>query len=157
MPKKRNYTIQTIWGLAKSPELSMSNEELHLLVARETQKTSIRLLNQREIRRVVLVLADMKQSVNGKCTYGKTGNKATVSQRRKVYKLVQELGWDDDPKRINGFVRRMFRVDRLEWLNDGECSQLIEALKQMINRKREKTSEYDGDSKPDYAGETEEG
>lgn len=157
MVKRKCYTIQTIWGLAKSPELSMSGEELHLLVTRETGKESIKLLNQREIRKVVLVLADMKQSVNGKCTYGKTGNKATTSQRRKVYKLVQELGWEDDPKRINGFVRRMFRVDRLEWLNDGECGQLIEALKQMVKRKKEETNEYDGKSKSNHAGKTAEG
>ena len=35
------YTIKTLWGLAKSKELGLTEEELHLLVARETGKDSI--------------------------------------------------------------------------------------------------------------------
>ena len=34
------YTIKTLWGLAKSKELGLTEEELHLLVARETGKDS---------------------------------------------------------------------------------------------------------------------
>lgn len=125
----------------------MSEEELHLLVARETGKESLRLLNKNEIKLIVTVLASMKASVNGKKTYGKTGNKATTNQRRKILKLIQELGWEDNPDRINGFVWRMFKINRLEWVNADQCSQLIEALKKMIERKKEKEKyEHDGDT-----------
>ncbi len=42
-------TIKMLWGLAKSPELSMTDEELHLLVSAHTGKDSIRALNKREL------------------------------------------------------------------------------------------------------------
>ena len=57
---------------------------------------------------------------------------ATANQRRKVYKLMQELGWNE--KRINGMCRRMYKIDRLEWLDYLQISNLIEALKAMIDR-----------------------
>ena len=46
------YTIKTLWGLAKSKELGLTEEELHLLVARETGKDSIRELNRSELSHV---------------------------------------------------------------------------------------------------------
>ena len=60
----------------------------------------------------------------------------TQNQRRKVYKLMQALGWNE--KRINGMCRRMFKIDRLEWLNYKQISDLIEALKAMLERQKEK-------------------
>lgn len=49
-------TIKMLWGLAKSPELSMTDEELHLLVSAHTGKDSIRALNKRELGTMVSVL-----------------------------------------------------------------------------------------------------
>ena len=50
------YTIKTLWGLAKSKELGLTEEELHLLVARETGKDSIRELNRSELSHVCHIL-----------------------------------------------------------------------------------------------------
>lgn len=125
-------TVRMLWGLAKCPELSLTDEELHLLVSAQTGKDSIRLLNQRELATVIGVLGDMKSSVlrNGK----NRGNTGTDHQRKKIYKLAEILGWDK-AARINGFCKRMFKVSCVEWLTYEQCSTLIEALKKMAERK----------------------
>ena len=132
---KHKVTIRTLWGIAKSPELQLGSEELHLVVQAQTGKDSLKELTEPERRRVAYVLGQMKESASGKRKrpVGMTGN-ATDNQRRKIYMLTKELGWDDNPKRLSGFIRRMFRVERVEWLNYEQCSNLIEALKKMIER-----------------------
>lgn len=127
-------TIRMLWGIAKSPELGMTDEELHLLVLSHTRKDSIRQLNKRELGMMVSVLADMKDSAKGaKNRKRQTGNPATVNQRKKVYKLAESLGWTKKA-RINGFCRKMFGVESVDWLNYMQCSDLIEALKSMVER-----------------------
>lgn len=128
--------IKKIWGIAKSPELKLTGEELHFLVQAHTGKDSIRALNEREIKTVIRVLCGMKDSVK-KEGRGKNrgGNISTENQRKKIYRLTQELGWDK-PARLNGMCRRMFGVSAVEWLDYRQCSKLIEALKGMAERKR---------------------
>lgn len=62
------------------------------------------------------------------------GDPATVPLRRKIYALTGELGWNDDNSRINGFAKKMFKVERIEWLSVQQCHILIEALKKMVER-----------------------
>lgn len=52
-----------------------------------------------------------------------------IRQRRKIYALTEKLGWNNNNARINGFVKKMFDVERLEWLDDDQCSKLIEILR----------------------------
>ena len=137
----RTVTLRTIWGLAKSPELHMTDEELHLLVSGHTGKESLKQLTKREISLVAGVLAEMKESTKRQNRQNAhpsaRGNPATVNQRKKVWKLSQELGWDN-PVRVDGICKRMFHVDKVEWLNYQQCSALIEALKGMAERKEGK-------------------
>lgn len=130
--------IKTLWGLAKSAELSLTDEELHLLVAAHTGKESIRELSPRELTMMIRVLGNMKSSSSGaeKHRKQKRGNPCTERQRRKIYKLQEALGWDK-PSRISGMCRRMFGTDRVEWLSYQQCSKLIEALKKMAEREQE--------------------
>ena len=131
-------TLKTIWGIAKCPELNLDSEELHLVVQTHTGKDSLKKLTQREIRIVVDALQKLKDSSKGKKS--SRGNPTTERQRRKIELLVAELGWTD-PARVNGLCRKMFRVDRVEWLNYQQCSKLIEALKNMVKRAKEKADE----------------
>ena len=71
-----------------------------------------------------------------KGTHKRTGNPATENQRKKVYMLTRDLGWDK-PARVNGLCSKMFKVSCVEWLNYQQCSKLIEALKSMVERKEE--------------------
>lgn len=126
-------TIRTIWGLAKSPELSLTDEELHLVVQAQVGKDSIRSLTKKEIKRVCYVLQQMKDSSKrgkrGRYTSGTTEN-----QRRKVYKLMEANGWSE--KRVNGLCRHMFKVDSVSFLDYRQMSKLIEAMKAIGKREK---------------------
>lgn len=139
------FTIKTIWGLAKSPELALDDDTLYSIVYRETGKDSMRQLSQKEINKVCHALSALKDSAKGKGGSGRTdtgGNKLTKAKRQKIYRLTGELGWNNNNARINGFVKKMFGVERLEWLNNEQCSKLIEMLKKMVERE---TAKKDGD------------
>lgn len=126
-------SIRILWGLAKSPELSLSNEELHLLVMAHTGKESIRELNQRELQTMVRLLGNMKSSA-AKSSRGTRGSTGTANQRKKIYKLAEALGWEK-AARVNGLCKKMFGVSSVDWLDYMQCSKLIEALKAMVERK----------------------
>ena len=132
-------SIKTLWAIAKSQELQLTDEELHLLVSAHTGKDSIRDLSPREITMMIRVLDNMKSSSSGSGKHRKKkhGNACTENQRKKIYKLQEALGWDK-PSRIRGMCRRMFGVDRVEWLSYQQCSKLIEALKKMAEREQER-------------------
>lgn len=133
--KAAQPSIKMVWSIAKSPELKLSDEELHLLVQTHTGKESIRELGKRELQTVIRVLLRMKDSAK-RSERGRRpgGNPATENQRKKIYKLTQALGWDK-PARVNGMCKRMFGVGSVEWLDYQQCSKLIEALKAMVERK----------------------
>lgn len=131
-------TNRILWGLAKCQELSLTDEELHLIVSAHTGKDSIKQLNQRELGTVIEVLGDMKSSAirNGGNDRKTRGNTGTSNQRKKIYKLAERLGWEKQV-RVNGLCKRMFGVACMEWLDYQQCSKLIEALKNMAERKEE--------------------
>lgn len=134
------YSIKTIWGLAKCPELHLGKDELYTIVQRETGKESIKALTQAEINKVCNALSKLKDATATKEPKKRTdkgGNAVTENQRRKIFMLTGELGWNDNTARVNGFVKRMFKIDRLEWLTFSQCSKLIEALKKMVEREAE--------------------
>lgn len=133
-----SISLRTVFGIAKSPELQLNDDELHWLVAAHTGKDSLKELNYRELQTVVRVLGGMRDSARKarRADAGNPGNAETAAQRRKIYMLAKELGWDK-PARINGMCRRMFKVDRVEWLSYKQCSDLIEALKGMLKRMEE--------------------
>lgn len=134
-----NFTIKTIWGLAKSPELSLSDEDLYTIILRETGKDSMRKLSQKQINKVCSTLFRMKDAFKGKRTDTR-GNRMTRAQRHKIYMLTGELGWNNNNARINGFVKKLFGVARLEWLDQKQCSRLIETLKSMVERETAKVA-----------------
>lgn len=137
---RKQPSIRTLWAIAKSPELHMTEEDLHAVVYRETRKESMKKLTQGEINTVARVLQNMKDSVSGSTRAKRTdvgGDARTVQQRRKIYALTESLGWNDTPQRIQGFVKRMTGVDRLEWLNVAQCEKVIEGLKTILKRQEE--------------------
>lgn len=143
-PRRPGPTIKTLWAIAKSPELGMTDEDLHALVYRETGKESLRKLTARELGTVARVLQAMKDGVRRDTRSKRTdggGNPATVQQRRKIWHLCDALGWNDDFRRIQGFARRLTGTDRLEWLTPAQCEKVIEALKAMLDRERRKEAQ----------------
>ena len=51
-----------IYAIAKSPQLGMTDEELHLLVGGMTGKDSLKELTSRELMELTTKLQDMKDS-----------------------------------------------------------------------------------------------
>ena len=138
---RKQPSIRTLWAIAKSPELHMTDEDLHAVVYRETGKESIKALTQGQINDVARVLQNMKDGVSQRQKPKRTdvgGNRQTVAQRQKIYALCGELGWNDDPRRIQGFVKRVTHVDRLEWLTPAQCEKVIEGLKAILQREKAK-------------------
>ena len=141
---RKQPSIHTLWAIAKSPELHMTDEDLHAVVYRETGKESIKALTQGQINEVARVLQNMKDGVSRSTRPKRTdegGDARTIQQRRKIYALTESLGWNDNPQRIHGFVKRMTGVDRLEWLNVAQCEKVIEGLKAILKRQERKEGE----------------
>ena len=141
---RKQPSIRTLWAIAKSPELHLTDEDLHAVVYRETGKESMKKLTQGEITNVARVLQNMKDSAarsTGDKRTDEGGNPTTERQRRKIYALCEALGWNDDPRRIQGFVKRVAHVDRIEWLNMAQCEKVIEGLKAILARQRRKGAE----------------
>ena len=141
---RKQPSIRTLWAIAKSPELHMTDEDLHAVVYRETGKESIKALTQGQINEVARVLQNMKDGVSRSTRPKRTdegGDAPTIQQRRKIYALTESLGWNDNPQRIQGFVKRMTGVDRLEWLNVAQCEKVIEGLKAILKRQERKEGE----------------
>ena len=141
---RKQPSIRTLWAIAKSPELHMTDEDLHALVYRETRKESIKALTQGQINEVARVLQNMKDGVSRSTRTKRTdegGDVRTVQQRRKIYALTEQLGWNNNPQRIQGFVKRITGVDRLEWLNVAQCEKVIEGLKAILKRQERKEGE----------------
>ena len=88
--KRKAATLRTLWAIAKSPELRMTEEDLHAVVYRETGKTSMKELTQGEINRLARVLQKEKDSAT-RGSYSKRtdagGNPGTAAIRRKIYML----------------------------------------------------------------------
>lgn len=138
---RKQPSIRTLWAIAKSPELQLTDEDLHAVVYRETGKESMKKLTQGEVNTLARVLQNMKDGIQRDTRSKRTdegGDPRTERQRRKIYALCDALGWNDDFRRINGLVKRITRVDRLEWLNVAQCEKVIEALKAMVARQEKK-------------------
>lgn len=124
-----------IYGIAKSPQLCMTDEEIHLLVAGLTGKDSLRKLDQREIMEVTVRLQEMKDGASAgkrRRNFTHSGNRATVRQRRKIYMLMKELGWND--ARVRGFAERMTGTKIVEWMDYNQCYKVIEGMKKLLER-----------------------
>lgn len=138
---RKPASIRTLWAIAKSEELKLSDEDLHAVVYRETGKESMKKLTQGEINTVARVLQNMKDGVE-RDVHAKRidegGNENTEKQRRKIYALCDELGWNNDSRRLEGFVKRVTHVDRVEWLTVDQCNKVIEGLKGIAARQKKK-------------------
>lgn len=146
MSTKRNYsTIKTLWGLAKSKELHMSDEDLRSLVCRETGKESLRQLTKGEISHICGILISHKEGAKRQAgaQQFERGNPMTARQRKKIAALEEELGWEESKGRLRALVKRMFGVDTVEWCTYLQCQSLIEAMKAILERQGKRMSDYE--------------
>ena len=120
--------IKSIWGLAGG--LSLSKEDVYTILDRETKKDSMRNCSTNELNKVIKALIMLK---------GETNNKAemiTDEQYHYIRHLEKTLGWNDNAKRLEAFISKYYKVDKLDWLSFENASKLIESLKNMIKRNK---------------------
>ncbi|ABR46623.1 hypothetical protein Amet_4387 [Alkaliphilus metalliredigens QYMF] len=134
--------IKKIWATAR--EIGLEKEDLYTIIYRESKKESMKQLTKAQANKVIDAMVRPKKKKKQKRT-DDGGRSSTKAQRQTIYRMTEELGWNNDNDRINGFVKKMFEVERLEWLDGYGCSRLIEILKKMIKRiEVEKVVEKDG-------------
>lgn len=117
-PKKQ------IWTIGK--KLGMAEAEIRAVLLRETGKESMRECSAQELQRVVLALRMLQGQENH------TGDRATKKQAWKIRQLEQELGWQDEPKRLTAFLKKYYRVEQPEWLTRAQAWKAIESLKKLV-------------------------
>ncbi len=112
--------IAKIWVLAQ--KISLGPDVLHDFVFSVTGERHISALNSIQAGNV---LKEMERY------FGKNF-RISGSQRAKIFRLMYELGWNKN--RVDGLVRKMTGIDRLEWLTKDQAMKITEALKAIARR-----------------------
>lgn len=133
MTKISNSQMRKIYAMAK--ELDLDNDLLHAFTMNIVGEERISHLSKLQAIKLI-----------GELEYKKTGirknvspkSRATTEQIYKIRALEKELGWNDNPKRLQGFIRKYSKVDNIRWLTEKAASNLIEGLKKILEREQEK-------------------
>jgi len=127
MRKVTPRQIRAIWGYAAL--LKVPEEKLRRWIYAETGKGSLRELSLLEASRLIGDMEwEMKLKVSGPLSRGRI----TADQFRKIGRMGAEIGWDQE--RILGLAGKMYRVERVQDLDQKKASGLIEALKAIQDR-----------------------
>jgi hypothetical protein len=125
---ERNALIKSIWGCAH--ELGVGDEELHMILSRETGKDSMRAATDGELQKLlgaVRLYKDAKAVQRGGMT---------EKQHRYIKDLERKLGWAGDPSRLRGFVKKYAKVDSPKWLTLKRAGKIIEGLKSLLEQQK---------------------
>lgn len=122
--------IRKIYALAK--ELNLDNELLHDFMKNTIKEKSISKLTNIQAITLIDELEYKKTGIRKKKIY--RSNRATEAQEGKILALEKELGWNENPKRLKGFIKKYIRVEDINWLTFEAASNLIEALKKVLER-----------------------
>lgn len=127
MRKITSRQIRALWGYAAL--LKVPEEKLREWISAETGKGSLRELSLLEASRLI---GDMEWEMKLKVGSLLSRNRMTGSQFRKIVRMGAEIGWNEE--RVSGVARKMYRVVRLQDLDQKKASGLIEALKAIQER-----------------------
>lgn len=125
MPNIDNKKL--IWTIGK--QLSMSESDVRAVLLRETGKESMRACSDKELARVVLAL----RQIQGEGSQH-TGNHATKRQVWMIGQLEEKLGWKDNSKRLQAWLKKYYQVDSVQWLTRSQAWRVIESLKKMLEK-----------------------
>ncbi len=111
---------------AAAREKGIDNELLHDMVEELTGKASIKLLTMFDAKKVIDRLEGKEEKP------GPVYWRASSEQLKKIKELVYELGWQDNPKRLQGFIKKYAGTEMLQWLTTRQASNVIEGLKSIL-------------------------
>lgn len=118
--------IAKVWATAK--EISLEDDLLYCAVLRISGNTSMSELTKVQGAELIDYLIAQKTSKTIR------PGMATEKQLWLINKLAEELGWADDPTRLQKFIRKYAKVDSPKWITVKMASNIIQALKAMVQR-----------------------
>lgn len=121
-------TMRQLWATARN--YGMDSEMLHELCLSELNQEHIRELSEREGK--YLIDRIKGKDVPKPAPRGRASNE----QKKYIRDLATKLGWDDNPARLAGFIKKYTKVDSVDWLTAYQASKIIEAMKRMASEKR---------------------
>lgn len=130
MGKATYPQIKKIYALSK--ELGLDNDSLHIFTSDLTGVGSISHLSNIQAIKLIDELEYEKTGIRKASTF--RSYRATEDQIFKIRALERELGWDDNPNRLKGFMKKYCKIDNINWLTFSQASNLIEALKKVSER-----------------------
>ncbi len=137
-PNQGQQVLKAIWATAH--ELGLTTDNVHDVVYREVGKEGLRQCSAPELHKVLDAL-----KLHVKMSKELTG-RISDKQLSYIRGLEKQLGWSDDPKRLQGFVKKFAKVDDVKWLTAKQASKIIEGMKKIVDRDKERIGE-NGDCK----------
>lgn len=117
-------TMRQLWATARN--YGLDSAMLHDLALSELSQEHISKLSEREAKYIV-------DRIKGKdVPKPAPRGRASNEQKKYIRDLATKLGWDDNPARLAGFIKKYAKVDALDWLTAYQASKIIEALKRMV-------------------------
>lgn len=115
-------------------ECGMDDDLLHLAVKDLTGRSSLRELTAAQACHVI-------DTMEGKQGTSPAGDGATPKQTCYIKDLMKQIGWVDeksepDMARLDGMCKKYAKVDSHKWLSRTGASNIIEALKKMLERQQ---------------------
>lgn len=135
MSQITNAQIKKIYVTAK--ELGIGNELLHTFIFNLTGQEHISALTKYE---AIEVIDKLERRKGGNELKKRISNKITPEQIWKIKQLEKELGWDENPNRLKGFIKKYAKVDVLKWLTLNQASNVIEGMKKLVDKNKNSQS-----------------
>ena len=125
--KVTSAQLKAIFALSR--KLGMDMEDLHGMAYRISGTDSLRPLSGREAGRRI---EELKMRCGQPALkVGGGAGLATEALLRKIFRLTCELGWNDQPERLRGYIRRMCKADDVRFLTPQQASVVIDGLTAM--------------------------
>jgi hypothetical protein len=121
--------IRKLFAMAK--QLGMDDVDLRGIVKNVTGSDHVSTITKAQAGQLIDYLTDRARG----------DYRPAAASRQQLYmirKLAAELGWNDNPNRLAGFIKRQTGVDHERWLDAAGAWRVIEGLKKILNREKQK-------------------
>lgn len=126
----RKKLIRTIW--TRSAGLNMDRDSVHLLLKDVTGQERMRDCTDEQLQKMVTALKLQKGLQE------QYSQRATSRQFKYIASLEYQLGWKGNPERMRGFLKKNKYPLNIAWLTQEEASNVIEGLKKILERGKQK-------------------
>ncbi len=126
--------LKKIWVLAK--EVGMDEDVLRVTTERVTGQARLSCLSKEQACAVIDAINET--SGKKKAKPATREYRMTNAQRNKIEQLANELGWAYEPEHLRKFIKKYYKIDHMDWLTKRMASNLIESLKNVLARHKNK-------------------